>query len=145
MNKKNLPIPQLLYIFSFFLYLFSSSMTLIQHGVELSLWLMTFAVLLTGVTTIFPWLGITWLKLEPKGSHIGYGIAITFQFLTWGSFSYAMFLRLNRDLENFYTWITITTLLWAAWLIIFLLSRYAIQANQPSDKLNQSLENKEVL
>jgi hypothetical protein len=135
LNKKTIHFSELLYIFSFLLYLFASSLTLIQHGIELSLWLMTFAVLFSGIPTIFPWIGITWLKLEQKGSRTGYWIALAIQFISWGTFVYAMFLRLNRELEIFYNWITATTLLYATWLIIFILSRYAFQTHRSDDKL----------
>lgn len=136
MRKTSIRIPECLYIVSFLLYLYGSSMTLIEHGIELSLWLMTFAVVITLLTTTLPWLGILWLNLEKKGARTGWWISLAIQVLSWGSFARAMFLRLNRDLPRFYFFITITTLLWAAWLILFIYSRYALQTEQTGDKLN---------
>lgn len=136
MRKTSKRIPEWLYIVSFLLYLYGSSMTLIEHGIELSLWLMTFAVVINLLTTALPWLGIRWLKLEKKGWRTGWWISIAIQIISWGTFARAMFLRLNRNLPGFYIFITITTLLWAAWLILFIYSRYALQTEQTGDKLN---------
>ncbi len=136
MRKKVVKLPEWLYIISFLIYLLGSSMTLIEHGVELSLWIMVFAVLITMVTTLFPWIGVQWLKQDKRGSQFGWWLAIILQFITWGTFGYAMFQRLTRNLPLFYNWITITTLLWAAWVLILIYSRYAFLPEQDGDKLD---------
>ena len=136
MKKSTIKISELLHILSFLLYLLGSSLTLIEHGIELSLWLMTFAIMISVVTTTFPWLGIRWLSLEKKGWQIGQWMSLFLQIGSWGTFAYAMFLRLNRNLPRFFTFITLTTLLWAVWLILFIYSRYACTAEKHGDKLD---------
>jgi hypothetical protein len=124
--KKSLPAPaEWLYSLSFLLYLFGSSLAQIEHGTELSLWLITFAVVLTVAATLLPLAGINWLRLDRQGNRWGNRLAMLLQVMSWFSFAYAMFLRLGRNLPAFYTWITVTTLLWAAWLLIFIYSRHA--------------------
>lgn len=135
MNNKTIRFPELLSIFAFMLYLLGSSITLIEHGIELSLWLMTFAIVLNLGTTILPWLDFKWLGLEKKGCRIGYWLSTLFYSSTWVSFAYAMYLRFWRILPRFYTMITITTLLWAAGLFIFIYSRHACKGNATDDKL----------
>jgi len=135
MKKSSIRIPEWLYIFSFLLYLFGSSMTLIEHGIELSLWLMTFAVIISLLTTTLPWLGIQWIKLEKKGWQLGWWLSLLLRASSWITFGYAMFMRLNRNLSSFFTFITMTTLLWAAWLILFIYSRYAPPNDLTGDKL----------
>jgi len=125
MKKTEIEFPELLYVFAFLLYLLGSSMTHIQQGVELSLWLMFFSVLITITVTTLPWLGINWLRLEKKGSQAGWWVVLFFQSASWACFAYAMYLRLRRDLPLFHTMITVTTLLWAAWILIFIYSRHA--------------------
>lgn len=137
MKRRNVQFPEILYIFSFLLYLFGSSLALIQHGIELSLWLMTFAVVISAVTTLFPLAGIRWLVLDPRGSRSGRIIAWVIQLATWITFGYAMLMRLSRDLDRFYTMITVTTLLWAAWLILLIYSRHACRTRQPDDTLKE--------
>ena len=125
MKRKPLHIAEWLYSLSFILYLLGSSLTHIENGSELSLWLMTFAVLLTASTTLLPIAGIRWLRLDQQGGRWGYRLAILLQVLSWMTFAWAMFLRLGRNLPPFHTWITITTLLWAAWLLIFIYNRHS--------------------
>jgi hypothetical protein len=137
MNNKTIRFPELLSIFAFMLYLLGSSITLIEHGIELSLWLMTFAVVINFGTTILPWIGINWLALEKKGCGIGYWVSTLFYVSTWISFAYAMYLRFWRFLPRFYTMITITTLLWAAGLFIFIYSRHACKGSTTDDKLEE--------
>jgi hypothetical protein len=128
MKRKPLHIAEWLYSLSFMLYLFGSSLTHIENGSELSLWLMTFAVLLTASTTLLPIAGIRWLRLDQQGGRCGYRLAMLLQVLSWMTFGWAMFQRLGRNLPPFHTWITVTTLLWAAWLIIFIYSRHGHSA-----------------
>jgi hypothetical protein len=125
MKKTSLAPAEWLYCLSFFLYLFGSSLAHIEHGSELSLWLMSFAVILTVAATLLPVAGIRWLRLDRQGSRWGVGIAMLLQIASWMSFFWAMFLRLSRNLPPFHTWITITTLLWSAWLLVFIYSRHA--------------------
>ena len=138
MKHKAINLVDWLYIIAFLFYLLGSSMTLIEHGIELSLWIMVFAVLITMVTTFFPWLGVQWLKQDKKGSPFGWWLSISLQFITWGTFGYAMYQRLVRNLPLFYNWITITTLIWAIWVLIFIYSRYAFQPAQEDDKLDNN-------
>jgi len=125
MKRNPVHIAEWLFSLSFLLYLMGSSLAHIENGTELSLWLMTFAVVLTVATTLLPLAGIRWLRLDPQGSRRGYWIAMLLQMCTWFSFAWAMFLRLGRNLPPFHTWITVTTLLWATWLLVFIFSRHA--------------------
>lgn len=133
MKKKPLTFTEGLTLFCFLLFLFASDLAHIEHGSELSLWLMAFAVVLTIAATLFPWLGFRWLRIEPKGSQAGRWLAFVLQIASWGTFGYAMILRWGRSLDPFYWWITLTALLWALWLIIFIYSRYAAKSG---DTLN---------
>jgi len=137
MKRRNIQFPEVLHILTFFLYLFSSSLALIQHGIELSLWLMTFAVVISAVTTLFPLAGIRWLALDPRGCRIGRILAMLIQSSTWLSFGYAMFMRLSRNMDRFYNIISLTTLLWAAWLILLIYSRHACPSKPPDDTLKE--------
>ena len=112
-------------------------MALIEYGVELSLWLMTFAVVTALFTTVLPWLGFRRLQLDPQGCRAGWWLALVIQFLSWMSFGYSMFLRLGRNLRPFYLWITLTTLLWAVWLLIFIYSRHACRPKPTDDTLDE--------
>jgi hypothetical protein len=125
MKRTSAHITEWLYCLCFLLYLYGSSLAHIENGAELSLWLMTFAVVLTMAITLLPLAGIRWLQLKRQGSRAGNWAAMLLQITSWMSFSWAMFLRLGRNLPPFHTWITITTLLWAAWLLIFIFSRHA--------------------
>jgi len=127
MKRTSLSFTEILYLISSLLFLFASDMAHIEHGSELSLWLMSFAVVLTMVPTLFPWLGIRWLKIEPKGSRGGRWLAYTIQISSWGTFTVAMIQRWGRNIEAFHWWITLTGLLWAIWLVIFIYSRYAFR------------------
>lgn len=140
MKRVSISIGEILHIFSFLLYLFGSSLTLIEHGAELSLWIMTFAIATSGASTLLPWLGIRWLRLEKKGCQAGVGLAVLIQVASWGVFGYAMLLRLGRDLPAFYTFTTLLTLLWASWLLILCYSRHACRPNQADDTLNENKE-----
>ncbi len=113
-----------LYSLSFLLYLFGSSLAHIENGPELSLWLMTFAITITAATTLLPVAGIHWLRFEPQGNRWGYWIAMLLQICSWLSFAWGMYFRLGRNLAPFHTWIMVTTLLWAVWLLTFIFSRY---------------------
>jgi hypothetical protein len=127
MKRTTMHIAEWLYSLSFLLFLFGSSLTHIEHGSELSLWLMAFAVVVTIATTLLPLAGIRWLKLCKLGNPTGFWVAMLLQLIFWTTFFWAMFLRLSRNLPPFHTWITITTLLWGAWLLIFIFSRHTGQ------------------
>lgn len=137
MEKKNIAFSELIKIFAFLLYLLGSSLTLINHGIEMSLWIMTFAVVINIGVSILPWLGFRWLALTKKGSKTGAWLAFLFNIASGGSFGYAMYFRLWRNLPKFYTMITITTLLWAAGLLVFAYSRYAFTDGKTGDKLDE--------
>jgi Na+/proline symporter len=104
----------------------------------LSLWLMVFAVISAAATTLLPWLGIQWLKLEEKGWRPGYWLAMLLQVASWGTFGYALLLRLERNMPPFHTWITLTTLLWAIWLWVFIYSRHAFRPQRTDDTLEDT-------
>jgi hypothetical protein len=125
MKRQSPHIAEWLYSLSFLLYLVGSSLTHIENGAELSLWLMAFAVFLTAATTLLPLAGIRWLRMEIQGSRVGFWAAMLLQVVSWTSFAWAMFLRLRRNLPPFHTLIMVTTLLWAAWLLIFIYSHHA--------------------
>lgn len=138
MKKNNISVSELLKVFTFLLYLLGSSLTLINHGIEFSLWLMTFAVVINIAISILPWLGIRWLAAGKKGSKTGAWLAFLINFASWLSFGYAMYLRLYRNLPQFYTFITITTLLWAAGLLLYVYSRHACKDRKTGDKLDDA-------
>jgi hypothetical protein len=138
MKRNTIKIPELLYSFTFLIYLIGSALTHIENGAELSLWLMVFAVISAAATTLLPWLGIQWLKLEEKGWRHGYWLAMLLQAASWGTFGYALLLRLERNLPPFHTWITLTTLLWAIWLWVFIYSRHAFRPQQTDDTLEDT-------
>ncbi len=125
MKPAKIHVAEWLYSLSFLLYLFGSSLAHIEHGTELSLWLMTFAITVTAATTLLPLAGIRWLRLEPQGSRWGYWIAMLLQACSGISFAWGLFFRLGRNLAPFHAWTTVTTLLWGAWLLIFIYSRHA--------------------
>jgi len=135
MKRLSIQFTELIYMMCFLLYLVGSSLALFEHGTELSLWLMTLPVVITIASTILPWVGIRYLKLEKKGCLAVNWLARLIQVASWGTFLYAMYLRLYRNLPQFYTMITMTTLLWATWLLILLLSRHACKPVQHDDKL----------
>ncbi len=137
MNQNKLRLPEVFYALAFLLYLGGSSLALIQNGVELSLWLMAFAVVATVCTTLLPALGVKWLRLPRQGCRAGWWVALFLQVASWGTFTAAMFLRLNREIAHFKTLIVCTTLLWAGWLLIFIYSRHACRPVAASDKLNE--------
>lgn len=122
--KRNPPhIAEVLYCLAFLLYLYGSSLAHIENGTELSLWLMAFAVALTVAVTVLPIAGVRWLKMDRYGSRTGYRVALLMQGISWLTFFWAMFHRLSRNLPTFHSWVTITTLLWAAWLLTLIFSR----------------------
>jgi uncharacterized membrane protein len=137
MRKNKIEFPELIKVFAFLLYLLGSSLTLINHGIEMSLWIMTFAVVINIAVNILPWLGFRWLALSKKGSKTGRWLASLLNIASWGSFGYAMYFRLRRNLPTFYTLITITTLLWAVGLLLFLYSRHAFTDEKTGDKLDE--------
>ncbi len=116
---------EILYGLFFLLYLVGSSLTHLENGAELSLWLMSFAVVLTAAVTLLPLAGVRWLQMAPQGSRTGFWAAMLLQGASWASFTWAMFLRLRRDLPPFHRLIILTTLLWVVWLLVFIYSRHA--------------------
>ena len=138
MKRSSLKTAEILYTLSFFLYLFGSSVALIEHGTELSLWLMTLALLISASTTILPTLGIQWLRMNNQGSQAGRRLSLFLQITSWGTFSTAMYYRLGRNFPPFYGWIVITTLTWAAWLLLLIFSRYIWNQPGSGDKLNNN-------
>ncbi len=137
MKRVDFSLPEFLYLFSFLLYLAGSSLTQVFNGVELSLWLMAFAVVTTFATTILPVFGFQWLRLKPKGCRFGRSLAVAIQVTSWGTYGAAMFFRLTRELPRFQTLIAITTVLWASWLLLFIYSRHACQPKEAGDTLNR--------
>lgn len=135
MKRLNIHITELIYIICYLIFLVGSSLALLEHGSELSLWLMTLPVAISTASTILPWFGIRWLLLKMKGCLAGNWVSRVIQVGSLGTFIYAMYLRLYRNLPNFYTLIVVTTLLWAVWLLIMLLSRRGCQHVAGNDKL----------
>jgi len=125
LKRTRLSLPEIIYSLSFLIYLFGSSLTLIEHGTELSLWVMFLAVLISASTTILPWLGIAWLRMNNQGSRAGWWASLLLQITSWGTYAVAMLMRLGRNFSPFYFWIVVTTLLWATWLLVLILSRHA--------------------
>jgi hypothetical protein len=139
MKRVAITLTEIIYCFSFLIYLGGSALALIEHGTELSLWIMFLAVMTSLTARTLPWLGVKWLRIEKKGAQLGWWLALILQFSSWGTFSGAMLFRLERDLPPFYRWITITTLLWASWLLIFIYSRHANPQTSPHQPLNQPI------
>jgi hypothetical protein len=145
MKRIDFSFTEFFYLLAFLLYLGGSAMAQIFNGIELSLWLMAFAMVTTFLTTVLPLFSFRWLKLETKGCRFGRGLAIAFQVISWCTFSTAMFFRLTRELSHFQTLIAITTVLWAAWLLIFIYSRHACQPRKPDDTLNTETKPVEII
>ncbi len=125
MTQKPNKIPEVIYSLTFILYLLGSSLTLIEQGAELSLWIMSFAVVTAASITLLPLVGVRWLQLDRKGSRFGQWSAWVIQAFSLASFSYAMINRLQRNIAGFQSWIMVTTLLWAIWMLVFVYSRHA--------------------
>lgn len=140
MKKSPFSLTEFIYCLTFLLWLGGSSITHIRNGIELSLWLMGFAMLTAFAATVFPWLGMRWLRLEKKGCPFGQGIATGLQVASWGVFAWAMFLRLNRSLPGFHILIGAVTLLWAIWLLVFIYSRHACVPKASGDKLDEKTQ-----
>lgn len=129
MKKLAISLAEIFQQAAFLLFLLGSSITHRFNGVELSLWIMTFGMVLSVSTTLFPYLGLRWLSFKPMGSRLGYRLALSMQVSSWLTYTLAMYFRLNRDLPAFHRWITFTTLLWAIWLLIFIYSRHVCRAD----------------
>lgn len=140
MKRISIRFAEILQIFSFLLYLFGSSLALMEHGAEISLWIMTFAIGISAATTLLPWLGIQWLQIEKKGCQAGMWLARLIQIVSWGAFGYAMLQRLERDLPRFYSFIILLTLLWAIWMLLYCYSRHACRPKPGDDTLNANNE-----
>jgi len=140
MKPSRFSVPEFFHYISFLLYLGGSSYAQAQNGIELSLWLMTFAVVISAMTTILPWLGFRWLGIPVQGSRFGKGLTLFFQIGSWISYAAAMFFRLTRNLPVFHRLITVTTLLWAAWFLLFINSRRI----SSSDMLSPASQSKQT-
>lgn len=140
MKKQTFSLPEFFYCFAFLLWLTGSSIAHIRDGIELSLWLMGFAIMIAFAVTVFPWLGIRWLRLEKKGCQFGRWLAIFIQAVSWIIFSWAMFLRLSRTLPQFQTLISVVTLMWATWMLIFIYSRHACRPKPSGDTLGEETQ-----
>jgi hypothetical protein len=137
MKKLDFSLPEFFYTASFLLFLAGSALALIYNGIELSLWLMAFAMAASLLTTVLPKLGFNWLRLKKKGCRGGWWLALVLQVLSWGSFAVAMFFRIMRDPLSFKYLIALTILLWATWLLIFIYSRHACQPESANDTLSE--------
>ncbi|MFN2303808.1 MAG: hypothetical protein ACK2TV_08765 [Anaerolineales bacterium] len=131
MKRLSITLPEAIYCICFICYLAGSSLALIEHGTELSLWIMFLTVMISFATRTLPWVGIKWLRIEKKGVRWGWWMSLLLQFSSWVTFSLAMLYRLGRNLSLFYLWILLTTLLWATWLLIFIYSLHANQQTNP--------------
>lgn len=97
MKRLDFSLPEFSQTFSFLLFLAGSVVALIYNGIELSLWLMAFAMTASLLTTVLPPLGFHWLKLKKKGCRGGWWGALVLQAISWGTFAAAMFFRVMRD------------------------------------------------
>ncbi|MBG0788151.1 MAG: hypothetical protein H0S79_23945 [Anaerolineaceae bacterium] len=136
MKRMDFSLPEFFQTFSFLLFLAGSVVALIFNGIELSLWLMVFAMAASLLTAVLPALGFNWLRLEKKGCRGGWWVALVLQVISWGTFAAAMFFRVMRDPLNFKYLIGVTLFLWALWLLIFLYSRHACQPKTAGDTLS---------
>ncbi len=140
MKPSRFSLPEFFHYLSFLLYLGGSSYAQAQNGIELSLWLMALAVVISAMTTILPWLGFRWLGMPVQGSRFGKGISLVIQIGSWISYAAAMFFRLTRNLPRFHALITVTTLLWAGWFLLFINSRQI----SSSDMLSPATQSKQT-
>jgi len=136
MKRLDFSLPEFFYTLSFMLFLAGGALALIFNGIELSLWLMAFAMAGTLLTTLLPALGFHWLKPKRKGCRGGWWLALVVQVLSWVSYAGAMFFRLMRNPLNFKYLIGLTMVLWAAWLLIFIYSRHACKPKSAGDTLS---------
>ena len=135
MKRIRLSAPEFLYVFSFLFYLFGSSLAHIEDGSELSLWLVAFATGIVVCVTVLPVLGIEWLGMKKKGCRAGYWLALILQLASWGTFGLAGYFRLRGQVPRFHTFLTLTTLLWAGWVLLLFCSRHACQPQTDRDTL----------
>ena len=140
MKKTSFELPVVISCFAILLWLAGSTLAHLRNGIELSLWLMSFAIMISFAATVFPWLGIRWLRLKKKGCLLGQHAAKAIQIATWGIFAWAMILRLNRSMSSFHILIAVVTLLWAAWGMIFTYSRYICKPKESNDKLHEDTQ-----
>ena len=136
MKKLDFSLPEGLQAFSFLLFQAGGALALALNGVELSLWLMAFAIIASTLTTLLPVLGFNWLRLSRKGCRGGWWLARVLQIASWGSYAGGMYQRLTRDILNFKYLIGLTMVLWSAWLLIAIYSRHACQAAEAGDTLS---------
>ena len=66
MKKPDLSLPELFQALSFLLFQAGGVIALALNGMELSLWLMAFAMIASILTTLLPLLGFNWLRLPRK-------------------------------------------------------------------------------
>lgn len=138
MKRLLITFTELLYGLTFLLYLVGSTLTHIENGSELSLWLMALAMIISAATTLLSLLDVRWLKLSPMGCRGGFWLAMTSQVASWFTYAYAMFCRLNRSLLPFHRFIGLTTLLWAIWMLIFIYSRHACYPQKKAGKYEET-------
>ena len=136
MKRLDFSLPEFFHTFSFLLFLAGSVMALIFNGIELSLWLMVFAIVTSLLTTVLPVLGFNWLKLSRKGCRGGWWLALVLQVISWGTYAGGMAFRVMRDTLNFKYLICATLFLWAVWLLILIYSRHACQPKKAGDTLS---------
>lgn len=136
MKKLDFSLPEFFQALSFLLFQAGAALALALNGVELSLWLMAFAVATSLLTTLLPALGFNWLRPKRKGCRGGWWLALILQIASWGSYAGGMFMRLMRDVLTFKYLIGLTMVLWAAWLLIAIYSRHACHPDKASDTLS---------
>lgn len=136
MKKMDFALPELFQSLSFLLFQAGAALALALNGVELSLWLMAFAVATSLLTTLLPALGFNWLRLGRKGCRGGWWLALVLQIASWGTYAGGMFMRLMRNVLTFKYLIGLTLVIWAAWLLIAIYSRHACQGEAPDDTLS---------
>ena len=136
MKKPDLSLPELFQALSFLLFQTGGVIALALNGMELSLWLMAFAMIASILTTLLPLLGFNWLRLPRKGCRGGWWLALALQVISWGAYAGGMFLRLTRDVLNFKYLIGLTMVLWSAWLLISIYSRHACKGTEAGDTLS---------
>ncbi len=137
MKRISLKLPEILNIFAFLLYLAGSSLAHIEDGSELSIWLLIFATGTVFCVTVLPVLGIDWLRMKKKGCRAGRWLGLLLQFTSWGTFTLAVYFRLRAQIPRFHTSLTLTTLLWAGWMLALVYSRHACQPQAPYDTLGK--------
>jgi hypothetical protein len=123
MKRTRFTISEGIHLMGFFLFLAGSSRAHADSGTEIALWLTAMAVTLSFGATTLPYLGFEWLHPLGTTRPLGGWVGLLLRIGSWGGYAAAVYFRIKPDLPRFHTSLTLTTLLWAAWVVCWLTSR----------------------